>query len=175
MSSSVIDLYNQVLDKCKVIFIEKLNLYGPSWIIMRPSTIADLILIKASRIRTIEDKKTQMIPEDILSEWIAIVNYAIIGLILLKENFDKNNLSDIIRAYDKVSNEIKELFNAKNHDYGGIWQEMDLTSFTDIVISRVYRQKELLKKSGNSSIRELLKNNLFDIANYGIFYLIRAK
>ena len=51
---------------------------------MRPSSVSDQIFIKANRIRSIEIKGVTMVDEGIRSEFIAIVNYGIIGLIQLE-------------------------------------------------------------------------------------------
>ena len=49
-----------------------------------PSSVTDQIFIKANRIRSIEIKGVTMVDEGIRSEFIAIVNYGIIGLIQLE-------------------------------------------------------------------------------------------
>ncbi len=58
--------------------------YGTSWRILRTESVTDQIYIKAQRIQSIEQKKAQMIGDDIRSEFIGIVNYGIIGLIQLE-------------------------------------------------------------------------------------------
>lgn len=72
---------------CRDIFARKLNDYGPSWRMMRPESITDQIYIKAKRIRSLEIKKEAMIDEGILPEFIAIVNYGLVGLIQLDCGF----------------------------------------------------------------------------------------
>lgn len=42
--------------ECRELFSKKLIDYGTSWRIMRPMSLTDQIMIKAMRIRSIEDK-----------------------------------------------------------------------------------------------------------------------
>ena len=58
--------------------------YGTAWCIMRPSSITDQIFIKANRIRTLETTGESLVDEGIVPELIAIVNYAIMGQIVLE-------------------------------------------------------------------------------------------
>ena len=76
--------FEQVLGKCRELYRKKLQDYGCSWRIMRPSSITDQLYIKARRIRTLENGEAALIDEGIPSELMALVNYSIIGLIQLK-------------------------------------------------------------------------------------------
>ena len=76
--------FEQVMAICRDLFAKKLHDYGAAWRIMRPSSVTDQIFIKANRIRSIEVKGVALINEGIRGEWIAIVNYGIIGLIQLE-------------------------------------------------------------------------------------------
>lgn len=76
--------FEHVIEICRSLYEKKLHDYGAAWRIMRPSSVTDQIFIKANRIRSIEVKGVALIDEGIRSEFIAIVNYGIIGLIQLE-------------------------------------------------------------------------------------------
>src|SRR3954466_3989806 len=75
--------YDAILKQCEEIFLKKTNDYGTAWRVLRTISIIDQIYIKAQRIRTIQEKGEQKIPDDIAQEFIGIINYSIIGLIQL--------------------------------------------------------------------------------------------
>ena len=76
--------FEHVIALCRDLFSKKLHDYGPAWRILRPASVTDQIFIKANRIRSIETKGVTLVNEGIRSEFIAIVNYGIIGLIQLE-------------------------------------------------------------------------------------------
>ena len=76
--------YDSAIQSCKDIFLKKTNDYGTSWRVYRTISIVDKIYIKAKRIRTIQEKGTQKIGDDLISEFKGILNYSIIGLIQLQ-------------------------------------------------------------------------------------------
>ena len=76
--------FEHVIAVCRDLFSKKLHDYGPAWRILRPSSVTDQIFIKANRIRSIETKGVTLVDEGIRSEFIAIVNYGIVGLIQLE-------------------------------------------------------------------------------------------
>lgn len=87
--------FEQVIAVCRDIFNKKLADYGPSWRIMRPCSITDQLFIKANRIRSLETKGISMVNEGIRPEFIAIVNYGIIGLIQIALGYaDKTDISN---------------------------------------------------------------------------------
>ena len=81
--------FDRALARCRDIFIKKLTDYGAAWRIMRPESVTDQIFIKATRIRSLETKKVSKVGEGILPEFMAIVNYGIIGLIQLELGFSR--------------------------------------------------------------------------------------
>ena len=108
-------------------FAKKLHDYGAAWRILRPSSVTDQIFIKANRIRSIETKGVSMVDEGIRSEFIAIVNYGIIGLVQLELGYAENSDIDNEKAlalYDKYAKEALDLMLAKNHDYDEAWRSM---------------------------------------------------
>ena len=114
--------FEHVIALCRDLFSKKLHDYGPAWRILRPASVTDQIFIKANRIRSIETKGVTLVDEGIRSEFIAIVNYGIVGLIQLElgyaESADISN-EEAMSLYDKYAKEALELMLAKNHDYGG--------------------------------------------------------
>ena len=94
---------------------------------MRPQSLTDQIFIKANRIRSLEIKGVSMVDEGIRPEFVAIVNYGVIGLIQLAKGFaDTTDISneEALALYDKYITATKELMYAKNHDYGEAWRGM---------------------------------------------------
>lgn len=79
--------FEGTLAECADLFERKLHDYGASWRILRPTSLTDQLLIKAKRIRSLEIKRTSMVGEGIRPEFIALVNYGIIGLIQLDKGF----------------------------------------------------------------------------------------
>ena len=119
--------FEQVISLCRELFEKKLKDYGPSWRIMRPQSVTDQIFIKANRIRSLEIKGTSMVDEGIRPEFIAIVNYGVIGLVQLALGFADTTditIEKALELYDKYIAETKELMYAKNHDYDEAWRSM---------------------------------------------------
>ena len=76
--------FKTVMAQCRELFVKKMHDYGTAWSIMRPPSLTDQLFIKAKRIRSIEMKGCNMVGESIAGEFVAIVNYAIMGVILLR-------------------------------------------------------------------------------------------
>lgn len=167
--------YDAVVDQCKEIFTKKTKDYGTAWRVLRPISIVDQIYIKAQRIRTIQEKKTQKIGDDIPSEFIGIINYAVIGLIQLQLNEDapeEVETGEATSLYHNHIEEAKELMQRKNHDYGEAWRNMSQESLTDLILMKLYRMRQIITNEGKTLISEGLDANYFDIINYGVFAMI---
>ena len=97
--------FEHVIALCRDLFSKKLHDYGPAWRILRPASVTDQIFIKANRIRSIETKGVTLVDEGIRSEFIAIVNYGIVGLIQLElgyaESADISNEEAIVLRVPK--------------------------------------------------------------------------
>ncbi|MBA3900397.1 MAG: DUF1599 domain-containing protein [Bacteroidetes bacterium] len=168
--------YDSALQVCKDIFIKKMKNYGTAWRILRPLSITDQIFIKAQRIRSIEDKGMQKIEEGVKSEFIAIVNYAIIGLIQLEMGVSNESglpAAEAEKLYEKYASEAKALMENKNHDYGEAWRDMRISSLTDLILMKIFRTKQIEDNKGNTLISEGIDANYFDMVNYAIFALIK--
>ena len=168
--------FETVINQCLEVFEKKLQDYGASWRIMRPESITDQLLIKAKRIRSLEIKKEKKINEGILPEFIGIVNYGIIGLIQLELGFsDQPDLTPdkTVELYRRFMTDTKELMYAKNHDYDEAWRLMRISSYTDLILTKLNRIKEIENKNGKVSFSEGIDTNYQDIINYALFGLIK--
>lgn len=170
--------FEAVLNTCREIFEKKLKDYGSSWRIMRPESVTDQIFIKANRIRSLEIKGESKVEEGIKPEFIAIVNYGIIGLIQLELGFsdttDINN-QKALELYQKHMNTTKLLMYAKNHDYDEAWRNMRISSYTDLILMKIYRTKQIEKNDGQTLISEGVDANYMDMVNYALFGLIKLE
>ena len=168
--------FEQVIAICRDLYAKKLEDYGPSWRIMRPMSVTDQLFIKANRIRSLETKGVSMVDEGIRPEFIAIVNYGIIGLIQLALGYadttDITNEQALI-LYDKYMTETKELMYAKNHDYDEAWRSMRISSYTDLILMKIYRTKQIESHNGETLVSEGIEANYMDMVNYALFGLIK--
>jgi len=159
------------------LFIKKTQDYGTAWRILRLPSITDQIFIKAQRIRSIQEKGTQKVADDINSEFIGIINYCIIAMIQLglKET-DPLELSaeEVANLYDKYVEATLELLANKNHDYGEAWREMRVSSITDIILMKLLRVKQIEDNSGRTIVSEGVFANYQDMLNYSVFCLIKS-
>jgi len=170
--------FEHVIGICRDLFSKKLKDYGPSWRIMRPESVTDQIFIKANRIRSLEIKKTSMIDEGIKPEFIAIVNYGVVGLIQLELGYSDNadiSIEKALELYDKHITITKELMYAKNHDYDEAWRSMRISSYTDLILMKLYRTKEIEINNGQTLVSEGIDANYMDMINYSLFALIKLE
>lgn len=168
--------FEQAVGACRAIFEAKLADYGPSWRIMRPEAITDQIFIKAKRIRSLQIKGCSAVGEGIYPEFVAIVNYGIIGIIQLRHGFA--DTKDIANAqaldwYDEIAKSALELMKAKNHDYDEAWRSMRVASYDDIILTKLQRVKEIEDHAGHTEVSEGIESNYLDIINYAVFALIK--
>ncbi|MBP9213827.1 MAG: DUF1599 domain-containing protein [Chitinophagaceae bacterium] len=167
--------YDEIIKSCKDIFIKKTKDYGTAWRVLRPISVVDQIFIKALRIRTIQDKKLQLVGDNIADEFKGIVNYAVIGMIQLElgeakiEELPVDQVNDWYEKWVKFS---KDTMLNKNHDYGEAWRDMSQESFADLIIMKLQRIKQILVNDGKTIISEGIDANYVDILNYSVFGLI---
>ena len=136
--------YDEAIAQCRELFINKMKDYGPSWRILRPRSVTDQIFIKAKRIRTLELNGETKVGEGIWPEFIGIINYGIIGLIQLKLT-----------------------------DYGEAWRDMRISSYTDLILTKIQRTKEIENHGGATLVSEGIDANYQDMINYSVFALIK--
>lgn len=170
--------FEHVIAVCRDLFAKKLHDYGAAWRIMRPSSVTDQIYIKANRIRSIEVKGVSLIDEGIRSEFIAIVNYGIIGLIQLELGYaEKEDITEerALELYDTYADKALKLMLAKNHDYDEAWRSMRITSYTDLILMKIYRTKQIESLKGDTLVSEGVDANYMDMINYAVFGLIKLE
>lgn len=168
--------FDAVVASCREVFANKLQDYGASWRIFRPSSLTDQLFTKTKRIRTLEITKLSKVGEGIVSELMALVNYGIIGMIQLEKGFvDKVDMTpaEALALYDEKMASTRNLMLAKNHDYGEAWRDMRVTSYTDFILTKLNRIKEIEDNEGQTLVSEGIDSNYQDIINYAIFGLIR--
>lgn len=168
--------FKKVLTECRTLFEKKLHDYSASWRILRPSSLTDQLFIKAKRIRSLEIKKEAMIDEGIRPEFMALINYGIVGLIQLEKGFVDEidiNTEQAMALYDRHANEALTLMVKKNHDYDEAWRSMRVSSYTDFILTKIQRIKELEDIYGQALVSEGIDSNLMDIINYAVFGVIR--
>ena len=168
--------FETVMKECRALFSKKLHDYGAAWRIMRPESVTDQIYIKANRIRSIETKGVSMVGEGIRPEFIGIVNYALIGLIQLRlgaaEVSDGMTAEQALAEYDRYAGECLALMLRKNHDYDEAWRAMRISSYTDLILMKIFRTKQIETLSGETLVSEGVAANYMDMLNYAVFGLI---
>ena len=168
--------FEQIIATCRDLFAKKLKDYGAAWRIMRPSSVTDQIFIKANRIRSIETKGTTMVDEGVRSEFIGIVNYGIIALIQLELGYadaDDMTPEQALDKYDEYATKALNLMKAKNHDYDEAWRSMRISSYTDLILMKRYRTKQIESNEGHTIVSEGIDANYMDMINYSVFGLIK--
>ena len=178
MAVNTEDQFKDTVSECRSLFEKKLHDYGASWRILRPSSLTDQLYIKAKRIRSLEIKKESLVGEGIRPEFIALINYGIIGLIQLARGFaDSVDISpaEALGLYDHYATEALELMIRKNHDYDEAWRSMRVSSYTDLILTKIERIKEIEDLHGQVLVSEGIDANYMDVINYAVFGAITLK
>ncbi len=169
--------YDEILAHCRDLFEKKTRDYGTAWRILRTPSLTDQIYIKAARIRSIEEKGTQKVADNVRDEYIGMVNYCIMALVQLELPADAPNelsLASALAAYDKQRDITRALLLDKNHDYGEAWREMRLSSLTDLILMKLLRIKQIEDNAGQTLVSEGIDAGYRDIINYSVFALIKT-
>ncbi len=168
--------FEQAMAECRALFEKKLHDYRASWRILRPTALTDQLFIKAKRIRKLEISGESLVGEGIRPEFIALINYGIVGLIQLSRGFadtvDVDN-DEAMALYDEHAREALELMKRKNHDYDEAWRGMRVSSYTDFILTKIERIKEIENLRGQTLVSEGIDANYMDIINYAVFGLIK--
>ena len=173
--------FEQAIALCRDIFVKKRYDYGTAWRVLRIPSLTDQIYIKANRIRSLQTKGVSKVGEGIVPEFIAIVNYAIMGLIQLElgvaDGTNKDDLHDerMAEAYDKQVEAALQLMLRKNHDYDEAWRLMRVSSYVDFILTKVFRTKQIEEHEGNTLVSEGIDANYLDMLNYAIFAIIKLE
>lgn len=168
--------FDEAFKRCRDIFAKKLQDYGASWRIMRSESITDQLFIKAKRIRTIETTGEARVNEGVLPEFMAIVNYGIVGLIQHEigvADIPDMDTTQALELYDRMADTSRALMLDKNHDYGEAWRDMRVKSYTDFILTKINRNKQIEDNDGKTIVSEGADSNLMDIINYAIFGIIK--
>ena len=168
--------FEQTIAECRALFEKKLHDYGASWRILRPTALTDQLFIKAKRIRSLEIQKESKVGEGIRPEFVALINYGIVGLIQLSRGFsdtvDVSNEEAMV-LYDQFAKEALELMKRKNHDYDEAWRSMRVSSYTDLILTKLQRIKEMEDLEEHTLVSEGIDSNYMDIINYAGFGVIK--
>lgn len=169
--------FEQVMRDCRDLFLKKLHDYGTAWRVMRPATMTDQLFIKAARIRSLQMKGHSEVGEGIIPEFVGIVNYSIIALIQLSKgvaNAEDISIDEAAQLYDAEAQKALQLMLKKNHDYNEAWRDMRVSSYTDFILTKIQRVKEMEDLHGGTLVSEGIDSNYMDIINYACFGAIKT-
>ena len=175
-TSKTEEQFKAAMAECRSLFEKKLHDYGPAWRILRPSSLTDQLYIKAKRIRSLEIKKESLVGEGIKPEFVALINYGIVGLIQLEKGFaDAPDITngEAMRLYDAFAAKALQLMLKKNHDYDEAWRSMRVSSYTDFILTKIQRVKEIEDLDGATLVSEGVDSNYMDIINYAVFGVLK--
>ncbi len=170
--------YDAIISRCRELFLRKNKDYGTAWRILRLTSLTDQIYIKAARIRNIEQQGTHKVMDKIEDEYIGIINYCFMAIIqkqLVHDDRQDIPTPELEVLYDDVISSTRELFQNKNHDYGEIWRNMRISSYTDLILMKILRIKQIEDNDGLLIASEGVEANYMDISNYCVFGLIRLE
>ena len=168
--------FEAAVAECRSVFEDKLHDYRASWRILRPQSLTDQLFIKAKRIRQIELTGESLVGEGIRPEFMALVNYGIVGLIQIEKGFADTvdiGVGEALALSDRHASDALELMKRKNHDYDEAWRDMRVSSYTDLILTKIERIKEIENLGGQTRVSEGVDSNLLDIINYSVFALIK--
>lgn len=170
--------YDDIILQCRRLFEKKTTDYGTAWRILRTKSLTDQIFIKAQRIRTLEEIAVQKVEDNVQDEFVGIVNYCIMALIQMQLQQDSRlelPAGEALALYDRESNNTKKLMLLKNHDYGEAWRDMRVSSFTDLILMKLLRIKQIENNDGITIASEGIDSGYRDMINYAVFALIQLQ
>ncbi|MCB9178499.1 MAG: DUF1599 domain-containing protein [Flavobacteriales bacterium] len=167
--------YDAVVEECLALFAKKARDYGTAWRVLRVPSLTDQIMIKAQRIRTLQEVGESKVGEGVRPELIGIINYAAMALVQMELGVvDAPDLS-AERAVTEVRDRLAQaraLMERKNHDYGEAWRGMRVSSFVDLILMKLLRIKQIEDNRGATLVSEGIDANFLDIVNYAVFAMI---
>lgn len=175
--TDTITRFDEIISKCRELYEGKTRDYGTAWRILRLPSLTDQIYIKANRIRSIQEKGEQRVEDSVENEFVGIINYCVMALIQANDAKHENRLMELplnlaLLSYDRVINDIRELLENKNHDYGEAWRNMRVSSMTDLILMKLLRIKQIEDNEGKTEVSEGVEAGYMDIINYAVFCLI---
>lgn len=174
-----IQQYDTIAARCRSTFALKTKDYGTAWRILRPASLTDQIMIKAKRIRNLQEIGEQKVDEPVDDAFRAIINYGLMALIQLEnppqEEKWEMEPEEALELYDAKLESTRALMQRKNHDYGEAWRDMRVSSITDMILMKLLRIKQIEDNKGNTLASEGLAANYQDLINYAFFALIQLE
>ncbi|MFN3529408.1 MAG: DUF1599 domain-containing protein [Bacteroidia bacterium] len=177
MNTDTAAAFDQIFNECRSLFEKKTRDYGTAWRILRTPSLTDQIYIKAARIRSIEEKGTQKVADRVRDEYVGMINYCIMALIQLQSTTElpeELGLTEALKRYDEQRDLTRSLLLDKNHDYGEAWRDMRISSFTDLILMKLLRIKQIEDNAGKTLVSEGADAGYRDIINYSVFALIKS-
>ena len=169
---------------CKSIFEEKCALYGLSFIEMHIETLTDQLFMKATILkkRLTERNKGKRFEsyffEDVRNEFAAVVNYGVIAL--RQGGFGVQSLvpDAPIKFYTDQMKAALSLICDKSADYGHLWREQRIGTFSDMIYTKVRRLKSIENQyrvggMTEEKYRKVVGDQYKDLINYGLFGVVR--
>ena len=83
------------------------------------------------------------------------------------------SVEEALSLYDRYAKEALELMKRKNHDYDEAWRSMRVSSYTDFILTKLQRIKEIEDLGGATLVSEGVEGNYMDIINYAVFGAIK--
>ena len=88
---------------------------------------------------------------------------------------DDMSVDEALGYYDKYAKKALDLMIAKNHDYDEAWRAMRISSYTDLILMKIYRTKQIESHAGQTLVSEGIDANYMDMINYSVFGLIKLE
>ena len=168
--------YDAVTAECMDLFARKAQDYGTAWRILRVPSLTDQIMIKAQRIRTLQEVGESKVGEGIRPELVGIINYAAMALVQLDRGVVDTpdmNATEAARSVEERITRARDLMTRKNHDYGEAWRNMRVSSLVDLILMKLLRVKQIEDNLGQTVASEGIDANFLDIVNYAVFAMIQ--
>lgn len=168
--------YDGIVAECLGLFSKKAHDYGTAWRILRVPSLTDQIMIKAQRIRTLQEVGESKVGEGVRPELVGIINYAAMALVQMDLGVVDAPDLDAERAVGEVGarlQQARELMQRKNHDYGEAWRSMRVSSLVDLILMKLLRIKQIEDNKGSTLVSEGIDAGFLDIVNYAVFALIQ--
>jgi hypothetical protein len=180
--------YVDTMVSCRKEFLEKNKEYGKTWLCYRPKSLVARMWNKGLRIRTVQDKKEQLIDDGIDKEFDAIYNYSIIALIVTKNIVNDSTYPvspleleskiEIEPLYKETADLCFDLFKKKDYDYSGAWVQMSISSIIDEIMVKLMRSLSHINAQKDIPVgdfKQKLSQEFMDVANYALFAAILIK
>ena len=167
--------YDAVVEECLALFAKKAHDYGTAWRVLRVPSLTDQIMIKAQRIRTLQELGESKVGEGVRPELTGIINYAAMALVQMELGVVDAPDLGADRATEEVRQRLAQaraLMERKNHDYGEAWRGMRVSSFVDLILMKLLRIKQIEDNRGATLVSEGIDANFLDIVNYAVFAMI---